>query len=44
MNRATRRDAMAILTAAGLSLTVWPAAPTGAGEHYPAKFLSGKQL
>ena len=33
MNRATRRDAMAILTAAGLSLAAWPAAPAGAGER-----------
>jgi hypothetical protein len=44
MNRATPRDAMAIPIAAGLALTVWPAAPTGAGERYPAKVLSGKQL
>ena len=33
MNRATRRDAMAIRTAAGLSLAAWPAAPAGAGER-----------
>ncbi len=33
MNRATRRDAMAILTAAGLSLTVWPTALVGAEER-----------
>ena len=32
MNRPTRRPAMAMVFAAGLSLTVWPAVPAGADE------------
>ncbi len=49
MNRPTRRATMAILFAAGLSLTVWPAATAGAGERKLSadeieQVLSGKQL
>lgn len=49
MSHPTRRAAMAMVFAAELSLTVWPAVPVGAdkrrlGADESEQVLSGKQL